>query len=444
MGGLLRQNSMLGGGIANTRSLPATHRLYNPSALDIPDAADGLANGASLPEGASGAGVLLTADGGRYPGELFGASTIGSGELVFTTGMMGYQESLTDPSFAGQVLTFTYPLIGNYGVHPGASESGKVWPKGVVVRHAMHQPDHRHSIGTVDEFLRLHGVPGIHNIDTRAITKRVRELGTVLCVFGPVEREDEMKAQLGTLTSPELEDLVDEVSIDEPLELNPGSTDELGGRKPRLGVLDCGVKHNILRHLCMVFDVVWCPPDMDYDRLRMDYAIDALFCSNGPGDPAHPGKATSARNTLARAVQDGLPVMGICLGHQLMGLASGLQTYKMRYGHRGANQPVVDLQDKTVSITSQNHGFAVAHPTDGMLAAHPTGATSPAVSNQHGSEVEVRYVNANDGTVEGLDVIGKPCFTVQFHPEACPGPHDAAPLFLRFRAMVDAHLGGES
>ena len=140
---------MLGGGIANTRSLPATHRLYNPSALDIPDAADGLADPSSLPPAASGAGVLLTADGGRYPGELFGAQAIGTGELVFTTGMMGYQESLTDPSFAGQVLTFTYPLIGNYGVHIGASESAQVWPKGVVVRHAMHQPDHRHSAGTV-------------------------------------------------------------------------------------------------------------------------------------------------------------------------------------------------------------------------------------------------------------------------------------------------------
>ena len=175
------------------------------------DAADLLDAREEIAAGATGSGVLLTADGGRYTGTLFGAKAHGEGELVFTTGMMGYQESLTDPSFAGQVLTFTYPLIGNYGIHKGASESGAVWPRGVVVRHAMTQPDHRFSVGTVDELLRSHGVPGIENIDTRSITKRVRELGTVLCVFGPEEDEALLRTRLQTLTSPDLEDLVDEV-----------------------------------------------------------------------------------------------------------------------------------------------------------------------------------------------------------------------------------------
>lgn len=405
------------------------------------DAADGLSRGDDLPISASGVGILLTADGGRYQGELFGANKIGEGELVFTTGMMGYQESLTDPSFAGQVLTFTYPLIGNYGIHHGCSESASVWPRGVIVRHAMSQPDHRNSIGTVNELLRLHNVPGIEGIDTRAITKRVRELGTVLCVFGPIAEEQALIERLNNLTSPDLEDLVDQVSIDEPVILNPGSLDDFGVPKPRLAAIDCGIKYNILRSLCKSFEVIWCPPDIDFLLLQNQYQIDALFCSNGPGDPAHAGKASTARHTLALAVKSKIPVMGICLGHQLMGLASGLSTYKMRYGHRGANQPVVDLKTGKVLITSQNHGFAVADPDSGMLAAHPSGATSPPQENLHGAEVEVRYINANDRTVEGLDVIDSPSFTVQFHPEACPGPHDAENLFLRFREVVDQYLG---
>ncbi len=408
---------------------------------DLPDAATPLSLGPP-PEGANGPGVLLTADGQRYEGRLFGAHGHGEGELVFTTGMMGFQESLTDPSFAGQVLTFTYPLIGNYGVHLGRSESGRVWPRGVVVRHAMQDPDHRDSIGTVDDLLRHHGVPGIEAVDTRAITRHVRELGTVLCVFGPVEDEGRLQARLADLTSPDLEDLVNEVSTREVVALNPGATDDLGRALPRLAALDCGVKNNILRHLCRHFEVLWCPPETPFEALTESYGIDALFCSNGPGDPAHPGRATEARETLAAAVQAGLPVMGICLGHQLMGLASGLQTYKMRYGHRGANQPVLDLVERRVWITSQNHGFAVADPEAGMLAAHPSGASSPKAAPQHDAEVVVRYVNANDRTVEGLDLVGRPAFTVQFHPEACPGPHDAAPLFQRFRQMVDAHLRG--
>ena len=307
------------------------------------DAADGFKLDQKLSNQAEGPGVLLTADGGRYEGNLFGAVGIGEGELVFTTGMMGYQESLTDPSFAGQVLTFTYPLIGNYGIHINRSESSSVWPRGVVVRHAMKDPDHRDSVATVNDFLRLHNIPGIEEIDTRAITKNVRELGTVLCVFGPLEKEEQMKQRLAELTSPELDDLVDLVSIKQSVILNPGDTDELGRQKPRLAALDCGIKFNILRSLCHHFEVIWCPPDIPFDVLVNDYSIDALFCSNGPGDPAHPGKASAARLTLAMAVKSGYPVMGICLGHQLMGLASGLKTYKMRYGHRGANQPVVDL-----------------------------------------------------------------------------------------------------
>ncbi len=264
----------------------------------------------------------------------------------------------------------------------------------------------------------------------------------MLCVFGPLEKEDLIKQRLSNLTSPELEDLVDLVSIKDAIIINQGSLDDLGNNKPRLAVLDCGIKYNILRSLCRFFEVVWCPPDINFTTLVERYAIDALFCSNGPGDPAHPGKASIAKDTLAEAVALGYPVMGICLGHQLLGLASGLKTYKMRYGHRGANQPVVDLDTGKVLITSQNHGFAVADPESGMLAAHPSRATSPDVKNLHGSEVKVRYVNANDRTVEGLDVIGKPCFTVQFHPEACPGPHDAENLFVRFREIVDYHLEG--
>ena len=405
------------------------------------DATDDINSGASIPPIANGEGVLLLADGSRFTGKLFGAEAWGEGELVFTTGMTGYQESLTDPSFAGQVLTFTYPLIGNYGIHHGTSESAGVWPRGVVVRHAMKHPDHRDSIASLSEFLAFHNVPGIEEIDTRAITRRVREHGCVLCVFGPLEDEELLKDHLAKITSPELEDLVDLVSINEPVIVNEGAVDNLGRPLPRIAAIDCGIKYNILRSLCCQFEVVWCPPNTSFSQAK-SYGIVALFCSNGPGDPAHPGKATMARNTLAEAVRANFPVMGICLGHQLLGLASGLQTYKMRYGHRGANQPCVDLESGRVWITSQNHGFAVADPDSGMLAAHPSGACSPKGENLHGEAVKVRFVNANDRTVEGLDIEGKSVFTVQFHPEAAPGPHDAYPLFERFREMVDSHYGG--
>ncbi|MBN16666.1 MAG: carbamoyl phosphate synthase small subunit [Euryarchaeota archaeon] len=406
------------------------------------DAADLLLPGtpSSNHSEAKGRGVLLLADGSRFEGDLFGAATIAEGELVFTTNMTGYQESLTDPSFAGQVLTFTWPLLGNYGILPGISESAGVWPRGVVCRELMLEPDHRDCIGTVHDLLLAHGVPGISGVDTRAITRRVREYGVILSIFGPLDREEEMLKTLGNMKSPDIEDLADEVSRNDAVLLNEGATDSEGNPLPRVAALDCGIKYNILRELCARFEVLWCPPEMDWDELQTVYNIDALFCSNGPGDPAHPGKATSARHTLAKATKSGIPVMGICLGHQLMGLASGLRTYKLRYGHRGGNQPVLDLQTQKVSITSQNHGFAVEDPVQGMLAPHPSGANSGDVENLHGCDVEVRYVNANDRTVEGLDVKGRPAFTIQFHPEACPGPHDASPLFDRFADLITQHL----
>ena len=404
------------------------------------DAADSLLNSPGPEQPSGSKGILLLADGTRFEGTLFGTEQIAEGELVFTTGMCGYQESLTDPSFAGQVLTFTYPLLGNYGIHPGVSESSSVHPRGVVCKQHMAFPDHRNSVGSVHDLLVANNIPGIEGIDTRALTRRVREHGTLLCVFGPVERVDEMEAILREMTPPDADDLVAEVTCDEPRLLNPGATDEKGAALPRLAAIDCGVKHNILRELCQRFEVVWCPASMTLEEMIRDWSPDALFASNGPGDPAHPGAATDARKTLAAAVRLGMPVMGICLGHQLMGLAAGLRTYKLRYGHRGSNQPVMDLETRRVHITSQNHGFAVEDPIQGMLAPHPSGACSEVTDNILGAEFKVRHINSNDGTVEGLDLLDKPAFTIQFHPEACPGPHDASPLFDRFQNMVAEHL----
>jgi len=408
------------------------------------DAADVLLN--STPAAhkvAHGRGVILLADGSRFEGELFGAAKIGEGELVFTTGMTGFQESLTDPSFAGQVLTFTWPLLGNYGVAPSISESAGVWPRGVVCREWIDHPDHRHCIGSVNEFLLAHGVPGITAVDTRALTRRVREHGVILCQFGPLEMEQEMLDRLEKMTSPDLDDLVDEVSRDDAVLLNEGVTDSNGLALPRVAALDCGIKYNILRQLSNRFEVLWCPPDIGYDTLVGDWEIDALFCSNGPGDPAHAGKAMGARETLAAGLNEKIPVMGICLGHQLLGLATGLETYKLRYGHRGANQPVVDLVTGKVSITSQNHGFAVNPRGEEPLAPHPIWKSQGAPTALSEAPTEVRFVNANDRTVEGLDVVGRPAFSVQYHPEACPGPHDAEPLFDRFSEIVAKEMAGQ-
>lgn len=385
-------------------------------------------------------GVLILADGSRYEGILFGFESITEGELVFNTAMSGYQESMTDPSFAGQILTFTWPLLGNYGIIPGISESSRVHPRGIICRQAMKIPDHRNSIGSIHDFLFAHQVPGIEGIDTRSLTKKVREFGTLLCAFGPIDKENEVKNRINKMVHPDTEDLVASVTCQESIILNPGVKNIDGNKLPRLVVIDCGIKYNILRELCARFEVVWCPASTKFNKIIEKWNPDAIFASNGPGDPAHYGDAKIARNTLSSAVKADIPVMGICLGHQLMGLAAGLRTYKLRYGHRGVNQPVIDLETGKVHITSQNHGYAVEDPNKGMIGPHPSGMHSEASNNTLGADFKVRHINANDQTVEGLDLIDKPVFTVQFHPEACPGPHDASLLFNRFSAMVQLFL----
>ena len=374
------------------------------------DAADILLDGAVDSAAASSEGILLLADGSRYSGTLFGADVVGEGELVFTTGMTGFQESLTDPSFAGQVLTFTWPLLGNYGVAAGISESASVWPRGVVCREWIDHPDHRHCIGSVHDFLLAHGVPGITTVDTRSVTRRVREHGTLLCVFGPVGQETALRSRLERMTPPDLDDLVAEVSCEQAVLLNEGALDDSGDPLPRIGALDCGIKYNILRELSKRFEVLWAPPDIEWDELTDDWKIDALFCSNGPGDPA----AVTYAVENVRALTGAVPLFGICLGHQILSLAWGCRTYKLKFGHHAANHPVRDHQTGKVEITSQNHGFAV----------------DPDSIDEN--RLEVTHTNLNDGTIEGIRHRDRPAFGIQYHPEAAPGPHDSAYLFGRF------------
>ncbi len=376
-------------------------------------------------------GVLLLEDGSRWEGPLFGACGHGSGELVFTTNMTGYQESLTDPSFAGQVLLFTYPMLGNYGVLPGSSESSALGPSAVVCRHHMPRPSHRDAVGSVDAWLAHHDVTGIHGVDTRALTERIRKQGTILCVVGPLEDEDELSRSLERLTDPSLEDLVATVTTEEVRYISSSKSDA-----PRIALVDCGVKRSILTSLAERFEVVWAPPTVSHDKLVSEHGVSGVFVSNGPGDPSHEGLASLATHIVADSIASRTPMAGICLGHQLLGLACGLQTYKMRFGHRGANQPVRDEKTGRVAITSQNHGFAVEDPKLGIIDPHPSGLTGGGKSFVD-ARITVRHRNANDQTVEGLDLLDHDAFSVQFHPEAAPGPRDARLQFERFARIID-------
>jgi len=373
--------------------------------------------------------VLVLADGTRYTGRAYGAVGRTLGEVVFATGMTGYQETLTDPSYAGQIVVMTAPHVGNTGVNDTDPESRRIWVAGYVVRDASRVVSNHRAQGSLDDQLVADGIVGIRGIDTRAVTRRLREVGSMKGgVFSGPDAGLDPDEQLALVTAgADMRglNLSSQVSTVEPYVLQAE-----GDRIGSVAVLDLGVKTSTLRYLAQRgFEVHVLPQSTTLDELRA-LAPDALFYSNGPGDPA---ASDSQVELLQGALRDGLPYFGICFGNQLFGRALGFGTYKLPFGHRGINQPVLDKTTNKVEITSQNHGFAVDAPIDGVL-------DSPAGFGR----VEVSHYSLNDQVVEGLRALDIPAFSVQYHPEAAAGPHDSNHLFDRFREAVVARTNGQA
>lgn len=362
--------------------------------------------------------LLVLEDGRCFRGRSFGAPGERFGEVVFNTGMTGYQEVLSDPSYKGQIVAMTYPLIGNYGVNDHDGESRSLWLEGFVIGELSRTTSNWRATGSLDEYMRDHGVPGIQGVDTRALTRHIREAGAMRAVVS-TEDDDPRSLTERARASPTLEgrDLAKDVTSAESYELNPRGF-------PRVAVLDFGVKQSILRQLeergC---SLVVLPAGSGVDEI-LRHSPDGVFLSNGPGDPA---PLAYAVETIRRIMElKTVPIFGICLGHQLMGLALGGATYKLKFGHHGSNHPVKDLATGRIHITAQNHGFCVDETT------------------LDGTSVEKTHVNLYDGTLEGIAHRSLPFFSVQFHPEAGPGPHDGRYLFGRFMDMMKSNSTAES
>lgn len=353
-------------------------------------------------------GKIALEDGRVFGGISFGAAGESAGEIVFNTSMAGYQEILTDPSYKGQIVTMTYPLIGNYGVNAADVESKKIYAEGFVVREYSAVASNWRSEEPLGKYLERNRILGIAEVDTRAITRHIRLRGAMKAVISTTDLDDKSlvkkaKASAGLVGR----DLVKEVMSGAPY-------DWCSGGKYKVAVIDCGVKYNILRHLeardCRVRVF---PANTDADEI-MKWAADGILLSNGPGDPEGvPYVFENVRKFLGK-----FPVFGICLGHQMLGLALGGRTYKLKFGHHGGNHPVKDMKSGRVSITSQNHGFCVD------------------VDSVRDKGVEITHINLNDGTVEGMESERNKFFSVQFHPEAGPGPNDAEYLFDKFVKMM--------
>ena len=381
--------------------------------------------------------IIALEDGTVYQGQAFGALGTRCGEVCFNTSMTGYQEILTDPSYKAQIVAMTYPLIGNYGINREDIESWRPHVSGFVIRELSKVVSNWRSEWTLSEYLKKYDIPGIHGIDTRALTKRIRVHGALkgcLSTDPEMTKEEavERARSWGGLVG---KDYVKEVSHSEAFDWDPqdqishnfslvkgassgpskNHRDQLPVADLPIVAIDFGIKYNILRRLRQYgFKIKIVPASASYDEI-MELGPRGIFLSNGPGDPA---AITYGVETVARLLLDDIPIFGICFGHQILSLAMGGETYKLKFGHRGGNQPVKDLGTGRVEITSQNHGFAVD------FKSLP-------------QDVEVDKINLNDQTVEGLRHKTKPVFSVQYHPEASPGPHDSTHLFAAFRKMVE-------
>jgi carbamoyl-phosphate synthase small subunit len=378
---------------------------------------------------------LALADGSVWRGTAFGARAVGAGEVCFNTSLTGYQEILTDPSYAGQMVVMTCTQIGNVGVNPEDEESERPWLRGFVVKELFAEPSSWRARESLDAYLARHGVPGIAGVDTRALVRRIRDSGFQMGVLStdPAQQDEaDLVARARAVPGLDGRDLAFEVSCAAPYRWTEGPWDGIDGQVPRRArpapvfrvvAYDFGIKRNILRRLVEFgFDPLVVPARTPAEA-ALALEPDAIFLSNGPGDPA---AVVGIRETVRRLTRE-KPLFGICLGHQILGLALGGETRKLKFGHHGGNQPGQDLHTRRVAICAENHGYAV--DADSLRAA--------------GEPVEITHRNLNDGTVEGLAHARLPVFSVQYHPEAAPGPHDATYFFARFREMVARHRAGE-